>query len=924
MKRNTLTLVSILIAILSAHAQTKWFATPGAPTTGGGTSWADPKDLQSAIAAATAGDSVFAAQGTYMRGAASFSMKEAVKIYGGFAGTETSLAERNLNAGYSSILNGNSAGRVIENLNNGVTIAAVLDGFTVINGNAAYGGGLFNNKVSPTVSNCVFLNNFGGGVYNATSDARIINCVFSGNYNNTFLSHGGGVTCAGNNNVIISGCVFIANRGYTGGAIYIDDLGQTPTTIINCTMWGNTTEGPGAGGIYCQSRSAPNIRNCIIWNNGTALRLSGYFNPNVTNNIIQGGYRGNWNVDPLFVNTALPSGADGIWGTADDGLKLQTGSIAYNTGGADITGLLLPSVDIAGNTRIQGNRIDIGAYESAYSCSGFTTLHVDASVASSGDGTSWSTAFKTLDEALLASSRCTDVSEILVAKGIYVPALRTSFALQTNVNIYGGFPEGGGSFAQRDTKLNTSTLNRSSGNSIIFNDNIKAPALLDGFTISDGIAGTGAGMYNSFSSPTFNNCVFANNGADGSGGAGGAVYNSNSYPLFTKCMFTNNSASTTNTGGGGAAWNSSGKMIFNQCVFENNTSRYGGAVYNYAATLVPSDMIINNSVFSGNHCTGDGAGIASLGTSMVINNTTFVNNHADGGGAGIDQYVGSVNVTNCIFWNNTAANNPDIWHEKGTATITNSFMQATWPGANNIAGTNSPVTDITTPAGADGIWFTADDGLRLPAGSAAINAGITDTTGLSLGEYDILGNARIAGSAIDLGAYEFDNTSLPVTLIDFTGMIHNGNAYLKWETGLEINFNHFEIEKSTNRSVYKSIGVVAAKGNGSSYNFNTPQKEPTAYYRLKMVDKDGTVKHSRIIRLTQNAGEGISLYPNPAPDYINVQVSEPGTINIFSAEGRLVKQQYLREGVNIVDLSNFLPGIYFASMKDQQIKFIRR
>jgi hypothetical protein len=78
-------------------------------------------DLQTAINNASAGDSVFVAQGTYT---GSFVMKEGVKIYGGFAGTEASLTDRNLVAGHISTLNGNGGGRVVVNNNNGLTSAA--------------------------------------------------------------------------------------------------------------------------------------------------------------------------------------------------------------------------------------------------------------------------------------------------------------------------------------------------------------------------------------------------------------------------------------------------------------------------------------------------------------------------------------------------------------------------------------------------------------------------------------------------------------------------------------------------------------------------------------------------------------------------------------------------------------------------------
>jgi hypothetical protein len=92
--------------------------------------------------------------------------------------------------------------------------------------------------------------------------------------------------------------------------------------------------------------------------------------------------------DPLFVNAADPNGADDIWGTADDGLRLQTNSPAIGEGNADflpqdiadvdgdgITDEVLP-LDIAGFLRIQDGSLDLGAYEFGNSIQQLFTLIV--------------------------------------------------------------------------------------------------------------------------------------------------------------------------------------------------------------------------------------------------------------------------------------------------------------------------------------------------------------------------------------------------------------------------------------------------------------------------------------------------------------------------------------------------------------------
>jgi parallel beta-helix repeat protein len=900
------------------QAQTKRFVMPGAPVTGSGSTWADPMDLQTAINNSSSGDSVFVSQGLYQPASGVwYAMNEGVKIYGGFAGTELTLGERDLTAQHTSILKGNNA-RVIYNNNNGLTAAALLDGFTIREGAANSGGGMMNRFSSPTISNCTFIANGGGAVWIANSSTIMIKCIIESNLGNT-INYGAGVNLASSGNAAVINCIFYNNTGYFAGGIYIDDIGPVSPKIINCTFIGNTaTVAGGAAGIYCGSRSAPTIKNCIVWGNTSGFFIWNSINiPVITNNIIQGGVLGNLNVDPRFVDISNPKGPDNIWGTADDGILFQAGSPALNGGAADITGLNLPNTDIAGAARIQGSKIDMGVYESSFSCNAYTTLYVDSSIVASGDGGSWATAFKTLDEGLIAAEQCTNVNNIWVAKGTYQPASTIAFSLLQKVKIYGGFPTGGGSFAQRAPALHTSIL-KGSGTVVVYNESVDATGLLDGFTITGGASVSGGGMYNFKASPTINNCVFTNNAAAANGGAGGGIYNRNASPAISNCIFSNNSASTANTGGGGAIFNSNASPVISQCIFTNNTAKYGGAIYNY----LTSSPIVKNTVFAGNIAGADGGAIANYGTTLHVNNVTFVNNIAGGGGGAIDNDGSALSVTNTLFWGNTATDaNKDIWMGNGTKNITHSFTQLTWTGTGNIIGSSSPFADITNPAGADGIFYTADDGLVLKTGSTCINAGIPDTTGLSLGNTDILGNPRIVGAAIDLGAYEYSSLSLPVQLISFSGTLYNGVANLQWQTDIESNFHYFDVEKSTDGSLFKSLGKVMAKGNFSHYTFSTPQQEPGAYYRLKMVDIDGRSVNSRIIRLSQRTGNDISVYPNPATNYINLKVPTTGSMGLYAADGKLIKTLYLQAGVNSVDLSNLPGGLYYGLMNGVQVKF---
>ncbi len=215
---------------------------------------------------------------------------------------------------------------------------------------------------------------------------------------------------------------------------------------------------------------------------------------------------------------------------------------------------------------------------------------VDGSVATSGDGTSWETAYQTLQEALTeASGVGSEVQEIWVAQGVYRPCLAgaedraASFALIPGVQILGGFAGAREPAAGRDPGRFLTVL---SGD-LAADDDLKcefdfdcdleaqttlcieghcrgensyhvvtamgvvsepgqAPATLDGFTIAGGMANGdyreqfGGGAIIWVGNPTFLNCTFEDNYAFHGGGV--AIRDSVSFPVFEDCTFANNVA----------------------------------------------------------------------------------------------------------------------------------------------------------------------------------------------------------------------------------------------------------------------------------------------------------------------------------------------------------------------------------------------
>lgn len=163
---------------------------------------------------------------------------------------------------------------------------------------------------------------------------------------------------------------------------------------------------------------------------------------------------------------------------------------------------------------------------------------------------------------------------------------------------------------------------------------------------------------------------------------------------------------------------------------------------------------------------------------------------------------------------------------------------------------------------------------------------------------------------------------LPIVLKDFTVKKDNTIALLEWVSTEETNAKQYEIEKSYNGTAFTQIGIVATKGYASSYTFTnalpTNTIQPTTiYYRLKLVNSDGTYSYSAVktIQLLPNK-TAVSLYPNPVKDRLNIVVNNALAIKVYNSNGKIVYQQSVNSNSTSysISTSNFANGMYFIQI----------
>ncbi|HBX87532.1 MAG TPA: hypothetical protein DEG09_02810, partial [Marinilabiliaceae bacterium] len=315
---------------------------------GRGSSWYDATSLQKALSIAVNGEQIWVAAGIYKPTEGtdrtiSFQLKDGVALYGGFAGGETDLNQRNWRMN-ETILSGNIGEADVETDNsyhvlvgNGSSIspisnATLLDGFIVEAGyansyalNDKRGSGLYLYNASPSIQNLWFRSNYaasdGGAIFGINSSAATFENV-----------------------------LFTKNKATeTGGAAYSMN---SEFTFNNCLFYNNYSDNR-VGAISGTSGNGTQVINSIIWNNNARINSPQISTVSARHSIIQGGYSGEGNIDadPLFMDPE------------NGNFMLKPGSPAIDAGSSD----LLPEYltrDYLGSPRVQGNNVDMGPLES--------------------------------------------------------------------------------------------------------------------------------------------------------------------------------------------------------------------------------------------------------------------------------------------------------------------------------------------------------------------------------------------------------------------------------------------------------------------------------------------------------------------------------------------------------------------------------
>lgn len=167
----------------------------------------------------------------------------------------------------------------------------------------------------------------------------------------------------------------------------------------------------------------------------------------------------------------------------------------------------------------------------------------------------------------------------------------------------------------------------------------------------------------------------------------------------------------------------------------------------------------------------------------------------------------------------------------------------------------------------------------------------------------------------------WNESVLPVTLKSISASLINNQPIVNWETSNETNFDYFGVEKSLDAKNFAEIAKVASvkASNGSAYQYADIAKTlTTQFYRLKMVDNDGTFKYSSVVAVNAKPSISLALYPNPVTN--TIILSHPkaiagAAVKVTSIDGKVLTSQSVQTGATqtSIDATRLVKGNYVVS-----------
>lgn len=237
-----------------------------------------------------------------------------------------------------------------------------------------------------------------------------------------------------------------------------------------------------------------------------------------------------------------------------------------------------------------------------------------------------------------------------------------------------------------------------------------------------------------------------------------------------------------------------------------------------------------------------------------------------------------------------------------------------------------PVNPRIIYAGCDfGVYVSADRGNSW----VDFNTGFTDA--VLVMDLQITSNNKIVAATHGKGVFRsdlYDGVTLPVRLISFSGSNAGTLNQLRWTVSQEQNLDRYELQRSSDGMHYQTIKTLPPRNvtYETTYNYNDPISSSNAeyYYRLKIIDTDGSFEYSAVVFIRVVVKDNFSITGNPFHDFTTLKytLAKDQTISIsyFNSAGAFLKKENYNATAGtgiytLYGLANYPPGMYLLKLQ---------